>query len=62
MYRVGIIFTFVWFGCLTWQIAMVKLGAEFNDSSVQYFSIVLLVSFIAMCLMPFHFFYLRGRV
>lgn len=41
---------------------MVKLAPEFNNSHIQYFSIILLVSFVIMCLMPFHFFYLRGRV
>ena len=62
MYRVALIFIFVWFLCLTWQVAMVKLAPEFNDSHVQYFSIVLMVSFVAMCLAPFHFFYLKGRI
>lgn len=62
MYRIAISFCFIWFGCLTWQIAMVKLAPSFNESEVQYFSIVLLVSFLAICLMPFHFCYLRGRI
>lgn len=62
MYRIGIFFTFVWVGCLTWQIAMIKLSPEFDESQVQYFTIILLVSFVAMCVMPFHFCYLRGRI
>mmetsp|Transcript_26286 Transcript_26286/g.35091 ORF Transcript_26286/g.35091 Transcript_26286/m.35091 type:complete len:153 (+) Transcript_26286:1157-1615(+) len=62
LYRVALIFTFVWFLCLTWQVAMVKLAPEFNDSHVQYFSIILLVAFFAMCLAPFHIFYMKGRV
>ena len=61
LYRVAIIFTFVWFLCLTWQVAMVKLAPEFDDSHVQYFSITLLVSFFALCLLPVHCFYYRGR-
>ena len=48
--------------CLTWQVAMVKLAPQFDDSTVQYFSVVLLVLFFAFCLMPVHCFYFRGRV
>jgi len=62
LYRIALIFFFVWFSCLTWQVAMVKLAPEFGGSTVQYFSIFVLVSFLGMCLMPFHMFYLRGRV
>lgn len=62
LYRVALIFTFVWFTCLTWQVAMVKLAPQFNDSDIQYFSVILLVLFFALCLMPVHCFYFRGRV
>ena len=62
LYRLALIFTFVWFMCLTWQIAMVKLAAEFDDSDVQVFSIILLVLFLGLCLMPIHCFYLKGRI
>lgn len=41
---------------------MVKLAPEFDNSHVQYFSIVLLVCFVALCLLPVHCFYLKGRV
>ena len=62
LYRVALVFTFVWFCMLTWQVAMIKLAPEFNQSQVQYFTIVLMIVFFAMCLAPFHFFYLRGRI
>lgn len=62
MYRIALIFTFIWLLCLTWQVAMVKLAPEFNDSHTQYFTIILLVSFLAMCLIPVHCFYMRGRI
>ncbi len=62
LYRVAIIFTFVWFLCLTWQVAMVKLAPEFDNSHVQYFSIILMVCFVALCLLPVHCFYLKGRI
>ena len=52
---------FIWFGCLTWQIAMVKLSEHFNDDEVQYFSIILLCSVALVCFMPFHCFYLTAR-
>ena len=48
--------------CLTWQVAMIKLQPQFQDSKVQYFSVVLLVLFLALCLMPIHCFYFRGRI
>ena len=48
--------------CLTWQVAMVKLDSEFNETKVQYFSIGLLILFLGICLFPFHCFYLRGRI
>lgn len=41
---------------------MVKLAPEFNDSHVQYFSIILLVIFLAFCIMPVHCFYMKARV
>jgi hypothetical protein len=62
LYRIALIFTFFWFLCLTWQIAMIKLTTEFKDSHTQYFSIILLVIFFSMCLMPVHCFYFRGRI
>lgn len=62
LYRIALIFSFVWLMCLTWQVAMVKLSSEFNDSHTQYFTIILLVAFLAMCLIPVHCFYLRGRI
>ena len=34
LYRVALIFTFFWFLCLTWQIAMVKLSPQFSGSTV----------------------------
>ena len=62
LYKIALIFTFLWFFCLTWQIAMIKLTAEFANSNVQYFSIILFVLFFCICLMPVHCFYFRGRV
>lgn len=62
LYRIALIFTFFWFSCLTWQVAMIKLAPEFHDSHIQYFSIILMVGFLALCLMPVHCFYLKGRV
>ena len=62
LYRVALVFTFIWVACITWQVAMVKLAPEFNNSHVQYFSIILLATFIMICFMPCHYFYLRGRM
>jgi len=41
---------------------MVKLSPQFDDSTVQYFSIAVFVLFFSLCLMPVHCFYFRGRV
>ena len=62
LYRVALMLFFIWFLCLTWQIAMIKLSPEFHSSHTQYFSIGLLVFFVAICIMPIHCFYFRGRV
>ena len=40
---------------------MVKLNPQFNDSTVQYFSITLFAIFLLLCIMPIHCFYLRAR-
>ena len=62
LYRVALILAFIWFSCLTWQIAMIKLTPQFRNASIEYFSIFLLVIFLGLCLMPVHCFYLRGRI
>ena len=40
---------------------MVKLSDHFYNNQVQWFSISLLITYILICFMPLHCFYLKGR-
>ena len=49
------------FVVLTWQMGLVKLNWQFDDSHSQFFSTSLIIFFLFICLMPFNCFQLRGR-
>ena len=61
LYRVAIIFSFIWFFCLVWQFLQIKLNEVF-DTDLPIFTILLVISFLTICCLPFHVCYLRGRV
>jgi len=57
LYRVALIFASIWFFCLVWQFLEIKLNTVF-DTDFAIFTLLLVVSFIAICLLPFHVCYL----
>ena len=61
LYRVAIIFSFIWFFCLVWQFLQIKLNEVF-DTDLPIFTILLVISFLTICCLPFHVCYLRGRI
>ena len=56
LYRVGLIFFFIWVFCFVWQVVKVKLEIGFFDDYAT-FTLILLLMFIFLCTNPFPIFY-----
>ena len=60
LYRLALIFGFIWFFCLVWQLLQLKLNSVF-PSDFPIFTVILIVSFVVICCVPCHMCYLKGR-
>ena len=61
MYKVTLIFFFVWGFCFIWQIAKVKLDFGIWPEYAT-FTLICLLLFIFMCFQPFHLLFRRDRL
>ena len=52
---------FICFLCLVWQFLEIKLNSVF-DTDFAVFTLLLVISFITICLLPFHVCYLQARI
>lgn len=60
LYRVGLILFSIWFGCLVFQIGMIKIDVV-NPTWLQFFPILCAGLFALICFCPLHCFYMRTR-
>ena len=60
LYRVGLMLFFIWFACMVYSIGMIEMH-ETNPIKLQISTILCLVTFIVICISPFHCFYRRTR-
>jgi len=61
MYRIALIFSFIWVTCFVWQTAKVKMDIGFLDDWATY-TLALLVLFLVACLNPLAMFYRSTRI
>jgi hypothetical protein len=59
MYRVTMLFFFIWLMCFVWQTAKIKLSLF--DNTYATFTLILLLSFILLCVSPFNCVYRSAR-
>jgi hypothetical protein len=60
LYRVGLVFFFMWVFCFVWQTVKVKLELGFFDDWAT-FTLLCLLLFLVSCIQPFNIFYRSTR-
>lgn len=60
LYKITLLFTFIWSFCLVGQIALVKLQTVF-ETDYAIFTLLLPISFIVLCFLPFKVIYRGAR-